>query len=341
MRATSRRSSRSTSLVGPRPGPGPGPTRVLVLGAAVLLLAAGCGSAPAGGDASSSAPASEAEGSSPTPAAVDTASAAGDWLLGMSRAGGADGERSTTVYVSYDPSTGRATARAMPGVQAASATPREAALLVSADRRWAIPDTGIPTAQERSGRLRVYPLAGGPATVVDVRERTGEASLKALGWAFDPERPGVLRVVDSRNRVWLTEVNGTTATRDGSLPSGPWVFTNGFDPADGRPWVESIEDDTTRPAGNGTTDARPVTRAGGQVLAAGSAALDALPAGPCRLGAGFTDAQGTTWSFCADGARVSAYHLATGARTWQAWGQPSDPVAPEAADFPLVLPPVG
>ena len=157
---------------------------------------------------------------------------------------------------------------------------------MSADRNWAIPDTGISRAEERSGKLKVYSLTDGSTKVVDIRDRTGKDDVRPIGWAFDPERADTLRVVDTKNRVWVVNVAGGKATQEGSLPKGPWVFTNGFNPNTGTPWVESITDDKTKPAGNGVAFKSPVTREGGTVLANGSDGLSELPASPCRLGAG-------------------------------------------------------
>lgn len=272
-------------------------------------------------------------------AEVDTSAAEGDWFLGLQTAGGADGETSTTVYVTYNPATGQASVRRMPPVQAASASPESAALLVSADRRWAIPDTEISRTEESSGRLKVYSLSAGTATVVDIRQRSGAGDLKAIGWAFDPERADTLRVVDTKNRIWSVNVAGGKATQEGTLAKGPWVFTNGFDRNTGEPYMESITSDATNPAGKGPSDTSPVTRDGGTVLAAGSKALAALPTSPCRLGAGFVDTDGTTWTFCADKSSLTTYYLPEGGEEWTAFGKPSAPVAPVAASFPLVLPP--
>ena len=46
-----------------------------------------------------------------------------------------------------------------------------------------------------------------------------------------------------------------------------------------------------------------------------------------------------TWVFCADKPRVSTYYLPKDGKEWTAYGKPSTPVAPDAATFPLVLPP--
>jgi hypothetical protein len=302
---------------------------------AVLLLA-GCGSAD---DTS----AKSSGKSSPTPssasAAADTSLGKGTWLLGLSSAGGADAEKATTTYVSYDPSTGVAHARKMPGVNTPSADPDDAALLVSADRAWAIPDTTIPRSEGRSGRLTVYSPTSGATKVIDMRQRTGDDSIMPLAWAFDPRTPQRLRVVDSHNRVWVLDVGGTSATKTGTLIRGPWVFADGFNHNTGEPYVESITSDETRPAGNGAGDKTAVARDGGTVLANDSAVLTTLPKSPCRLGAAFTDGQGTTWAFCADSSSVKTFYLPKDGQEWKAYGKPSGAVAPIAAGFPLVLPP--
>jgi hypothetical protein len=298
-----------------------------------LLLTAACGSVSVSSDSDKSRP------DTAKAPAVDTSAGKGDWFLGMQAAGGADGEKSTTTYITFNPSTGEATARRLPGVEAGSASPEQAALLVSTNRQWAIPDTEISHTEENSGQLHVYSLATGKAKVIDIRRISGDSGLKAIGWAFDPQRPQTLRVVDTKNHIWALDVAGGKATQEGSLPRGPWVFTNGFNRNSGAPYVESIDSDATKPAGNGDSDTSAVTRSGGTVLPAGAKGLTALPANPCRLGAGFTDAHGVTWVFCADKPTVSTYYLAKDGTTWKAYGKPSSAVAPVAAGFTLVLPP--
>jgi hypothetical protein len=306
---------------------------VLALSAA-LLVTAGCG------DLSDEKDSPQAEDSPSATPTADTSAGEGNWLLGVTNAGGADGEKSTTVYITYDPSTGKATASKMPGVGAGSATPEQASLLVSADRRWAIPDTGIPDAQGKSGQLKVYSPTDGTTKAVDLHQRTGDDGVEAVGWAFDPKRPDTLRVVDTKNRIWAVSVTGDKAAQEGSLPKGgPWVFTNGFNPNTGEPWLESIESDATEPAGNGKADTSPVARSGGTVLPSGSKGLSTLPQSPCRLAGGFTDENGVTWAFCADKAAVTTYYLPKDGEKWVAYGKPSTAVAPVASGVTLVLPP--
>ncbi len=303
--------------------------------AGLLLLSSACGS----DGASASDPEPRTSSSTPSDDAADTSLGEGNWLLGITSAGGADGETTLTSYVTLNPSTGEATARKIPGVSAASSTPREAALLVSSDRLWAIGDTGISTKEEKSGQLSVYSLSDDSTRTIDIRERTGKSDVKPIGWAFDPERPDTLRVVDTDNRVWAVAVSGDTATQESTLPDGPWVFTNGFDPNTGEPWVESIDSDKTLPADEGANDTRPITRDGGTVLPAGSTGLSSLPPGPCRLGAGYADPSGVTWMFCADQASISTHYLPEGSDAWVEFGTPGSPVAPVASGFALVLPP--
>lgn len=300
-----------------------------------LLLASACGSVEV--------TTGDEENADETPSAahaeLDTSAGKSDWLLGVTSAGGADGETSTTVYISYNPSTGQATPHRLPGVQAASATPEQAALLVSSNRLWAIPDTQVERAAEKSGKLKVYSLVDGDPMVIDIRERAGADDVDPIGWAFDPTRADTLRVVDTKNRVWAVNVAGGKATQESTLAKGPWVFTNGFNPNTGEPYMENIADDTTNPPGNGPADTSPVTRHGGTVLPAGSPGFTALPASPCRLGAGFTDEAGLTWAFCADQPTLTTHYLPKDGAEWTAYGTPSTAVAPIAAGFPLVLPP--
>lgn len=317
----------------------------LAAGLTTLLLTgllAGCGSVEVtskNGDknAGKADPSPSASPSAGT--AVDTSTGEGDWLLGITTAGGADGEATQTTYIVFNPSTGKATARKIPSAEEASATPEQSALLVSANRLYAITDTAVPRSQGRSGLLKVYSLASGATKVIDIRRRTGNDSVKPIAWAFDPVRADTLRVVDTKYRVWSLSVAGGKATAETRLPRGDWVFTNGFNPNSGEPWVESIDSDATLPAGNGEADKSLVTRYGGSVLPAESAAFSRLPTGPCRLGAGFTTRAGVTWAFCADDPTLTAYYLPKDGTKWTAYGKPSPSVAPEAAGFPLVLPP--
>jgi len=306
---------------------------------ATLLLAAGCGDLEVNSkDGKASEDKSETS-PTPSPTEANTSAGEGNWLLGITSAGGADAETSMTSYITYNPSTGQATARELPGVQAGGTEAEQAALMVSADRHWAIPNTTIARGQERSGKLKVYSLTDATTEVIDIRDRTGKDDVKPIAWAFDPGRADTLRVVDTKNRVWVVNVAGGKASQEDKLPGGAWVFTNGFNPNTGTPWVESITSDKTKPAGNGVAFKGPVAREGGEVLANGSPGLSDLPASPCRLGAAYTSDDGTTWAFCADQPTVETYYLPKDGKEWTAYGKPSTAVAPVASGFPLVLPP--
>ncbi len=302
------------------------------------LFLAGCGDT---GKSSSSSKAEPTAPASSAAATADTTLGQGPWLLALSSAGGADAEKATTTYLHFDPSTGVAKVRKMPSVNTPNADTGEAPLLVSANRRWAIPDTGVSRDEERSGQLTVYSLGSQQKKVIDIRQRTGDDSLHAWGWAFDPEQAEALRVVDSHNRVWAVNVSGGKAVKTGTLAKGEWVFNDGFNLNTGEPYVESITDETTNPPGNGEADTSPVTRDGGTVMGSDSKGLAALPKSPCRLGAAFEASDGTTWIFCADSAKIRTFYLPKGSEQWTAYGKPSNPAAPIAAGFLFALPPTG
>lgn len=300
-----------------------------------LLLLAACGDE--GTDpGSTKTPSGDSSKTAAAPALAD-----GDWLVAVTTAEGADAEVNSTVYVTYNPTTGASTARKVPGIVGGSADGADAALLVSADRTWAIPDTDIARNETGSGQITVYSTLDASSKKLDLRALTGEKDLKPVAHAFDPKRPETLRVVDSRDRVYAVDVATGTAASEGRLTQGPWVYTNGFNRNTGVPWVESIDDDTTMPAGNGVADTGPVTRDEGTVLPSESEQLAALPQSPCRLGGGFTATDGTSYVFCADAAELSAYSLAKDGDEWTKLGKPSSAVAPAASSVPLVLPPVG
>jgi hypothetical protein len=304
--------------------------------AAAALLLTGCGNQ---GTGSSTDRPGGSDDASPSSAAVDLPEAKGRWLVGIISAGGADAETTSVTYISYDPSTGEASARKVPGIAGGSGDGADAALLVSADRRWAIPDLDIARNETSSGQVTVYSTSDQTTKKLDVRALTGQKDLKPVAHAFDPLRPEVLRVVDSRDGVWAVDVAAGKATSEGRLTQGNWVFTNGFNHNTGVPWVESIDNDQTRPAGNGVADTAPIQRAGGTLLPSGSDGIAKLPKNPCRLAGGFTTMEGTSWVFCADAPQLTAYALPKGAQEWQKVGKPSTAVAPAAAGVPLVLPP--
>ncbi|HEY0904076.1 MAG TPA: hypothetical protein VGE14_09330 [Marmoricola sp.] len=301
----------------------------------ILLALAGCGDS-GGADAPD---ASDGSGSTAGTSGADAAD--GDWLLRFATAEGADGERSRAVYVRYNPTTGAATRRVLPAVSATDAGPDEQVLLVSADHALAIPDTGIPEAEQRAGELIVYSLTDESTRSIDIRTLTGKPDLRPTAWAFDPTEAGTLRVVDAALGVWLVDLSAGSATLEDTLPRREgWIFANGFDHDTGRPYIESIDSDETEPAGNGAGDLRPVERQGGTVLRYDGEDLPGLPTPPCGFAGGFAF-DDVAWLFCADTPSIAAYQAHDGGTSWHAFGTPSAKLVPAtAAEMAFALPPV-
>jgi hypothetical protein len=294
--------------------------------AGTLLAAAGCGDSGGASD--------------PADAGTSPAHAGGAWLLRFGTAGGADGERSGSVYVSYDPQTGQASARRLPGVVAADASEDEQVLLVSADHRWAIPDTRVPRTQRTTGKLVLASVTDDRTETLDMRAATGDRALTPVAWAFDATDGDVLRVVDDHRGVWKVDLAARSATKERVLPTrSGWIFGDGFDKTTGEPYIESIDSDETEPAGNGDDDTRPVERQGGTLLRYDGEDVAGLPTAPCGFAGGFRDDDGA-WLFCADTPSISAYRLSADGKTWQAYGTPSPRIVPGAAvEMTFALPP--
>jgi hypothetical protein len=316
-------------------------TRATAVAAVALLATALSGCGDTSGDKAGT-PAGAGAGTSAAKSAEAKADN-GDWLLRFTTAEGADGEQARAVYVRYNPTTGAAASRSLPPVIASDASQDEQALMVSADHAKAIPDTGVPKAESRSGRLTVYSLSSDATQTVDIRALTGQADLKPVGWAFDPTAPDVLRVVDSGLGVWKVDLAAKSAKLERTLPHRDgWIFGNGFDKATGEPYIESIDSDQTEPAGNGDSDTRPVQRQGGTLLRYDGEPLVDLPKPPCGFAGGFQYDDGSAWLFCADTPSIAAYRATRGGASWEAFGTPSSAIVPNAAaELTFALPPVG
>jgi hypothetical protein len=301
-------------------------TRIVAAVAAVLLATAGCGVTTDSADHEVNTPSEPG----------------GAWLLRFGTAGGADGERSGAVYVSFDPQTGAATAHRVPGVVAADAGGDEQLLLVSADHRWAIPDTRVPKKLGKAGRISLSPVVGGQVETIDLRAATHDRDLVAVAAAFDPSDGNLLRVVDTHRTVWRIDVDGRSGTEERVLPKrAGWIFGNGFDTTTGEPFIESIDSEKTDPPGNGADDSRPAERQGGTLLRYDGTDVAGLPKAPCGFAGGFRNGDGA-WLFCADTPSITAYRLSADGSAWQAWGKPSPKVVPGAAvEITFALPPVG
>ncbi len=270
-----------------------------------------------------------------------TGNPSGSWLLRFGTAGGADGERSGAVYVSYDPETGTASARRLPSVVAADAGQDEQLLLVSADHRWAVPDTRVPKADGRAGRVVLYSVTCDATETVDLRAATGDKAFVAVAAAFDPTNGALMRVVDDHRGVWAVDLAARTATKERVLPErSGWIFGNGFDKTTGEPFIESIDSEDTDPPGNGDDDSRPAERQGGTLLRYDGTDVAGRPKAPCGFAGGFRD-DGGAWLFCADTPSISAYRLSADRSAWQQWGTPSPKIVPgSAVEITFALPPV-
>jgi hypothetical protein len=313
----------------------PDRVRALTAVAAVLLVAtSACGD--------NGVPRPSSTGTSPAPTDANASRENGDWLLRFTTAGGADGERERSVFVRYDPSTGAVSARTLPAVTASDASEDEQVLLVSADHRWAIPDTGVPRSQSRTGKLVLYSVTDDTTTTLDIRAATGERELDAVAWAFDPTDGNLLRVVDRAHDVWRVDLAAMSATKEGRLPKrAGWIYGNGFDKTTGEPYIESIDSDRTDPAGNGDSDVRPIERQGGTLLRDDGDSLDGLPKPPCGFAGAFRFDDGDAWLFCADTPSISAYRLGEGGAGWSSVGTPSAKIVPGVAvDMTFALPPL-
>ena len=204
-----------------------------------------------------------------------------------------------------------------------------------------VTDTAVPRADRRTGKLVVYSVTDQSTRTLDIRALTGKPALRAVAWAFDPTDATVLRVVDSGGAVWKVDLAAGSASLEGTLPQrSGWIFGNGFDPATGRPYIESIDSDQTEPAGNGDSDTRPVERQGGTLVRFDGEPLDSLPEAPCDFAGGFQYADGATWLFCADSPNITAYQAVKNGTAWHAFGTPSATVVPKAAaELTFALPP--
>ena len=252
-----------------------------------LLVTAGCGDVEVTSDDDTSADKAESTPSADSNADVDTSAGEGNWLLGMP-----DGRRRRRRDQHHRLHHLQPLDRAGHGPQAArrrrppAPRPTQAALLVSADRHWAIPDTEIPAAGEERGQLKVYSLADGTTKVVDIRERTGEDDVKAIGWAFDPERAGHAAGRGHQE----PGLGGRTSPaarppRRARCPRAPGCSPTASTPTPAsRTWRAST---ATRPSRRAT--ASPTPRRSPATAApcspTESDGLTKLPASPCRLGA--------------------------------------------------------
>ena len=306
----------------------------LAVAATVALLTASCGNTsqptlgqPQTGEPPASTSPSDALGAQP-------------WLLQLTLSGGGDGEKTQPLWLLVTPKTGEVQETRVPGSYTSDTYGENRVVLVSADHRYAVPDSRIGSPDRKTGKLRVYGLGSTPNQTINARAK----GIQPVAWAFDPQLPASLRLVDSKARVWLVDVNTTSFKRDGSLPAPKqrgWFYANGFDHVTGLPYIENPDNNQTMPAGNGQGDKRPVERDGGTLLVDDGGGFPGVPKAPCDLSGAFTDSNKVTWLFCADKAAITTYRLMPGASDWATYGKPTrNVVPPSATELPIVLPPV-
>ena len=193
----------------------------------------------------------------PTPAPGE-----GDWLLGMSSAGGADGETTTTVYITLQPlDRCRPPREKLPGRPGRQRRGRPRPPCWSAPTgRGPSRTPGSPGPRSKSGQLKVYSLVrriGEDAR--PPRSCTGQKDVTAVGWAFDPKRAGhAARRRTTENRVWAVERRGRQGHRGGRRsPRGRGSSPTASTPTPASPgWRASRATRPTRPATAWPTPAR-------------------------------------------------------------------------------------
>jgi hypothetical protein len=302
----------------------------LALGSAVLVLLAGCG----GDDPDASVPGDEPPASGSPTGDPQAAAPAEDqpWLVRFEI--GTDELASGVSYVRVTPTSGQTQVTNLE-LPPADFDPTEY-LQVDAGRNWAVRANFATLAEEDNGTLRVYSLteqspAGKPKRVdVDLREVTGVPALKPLGFAFDPEEPGLLRVLATDGRLFEYDVASGTATTAGTVETKRgFELVPRFDVATGLPLLRNRS--TYEYEEGGAYTAGGIT----PVRTEQGACPDAA-----ALHSTIEDAAGGSWDACLDGRRVKIFHKAAGDAEWQLVGESAPRVPTDTMSMTWVLPPV-
>ena len=118
------------------------------------------------------------------------------------------------------------------------------------------------------------------------------------------------------------------------------MFTNGFNHNTGRALHGEHRQRRDQPGGQRCRRHRPGDpRRRHRARRPTPTASPSCPPARAASARAFTDANGVTWTFCADKPTLTTYYLPKDGKKWIAYGKPSRAVAPIAAGFPLVLPP--
>lgn len=290
-------------------------SRLVVGIATALLLFAGCGE-----DASDT-------GSEEAPDAAPALPEDQPWLVRFEI--GTDEVASGVSYVRVTPTTG-ATQVTNLRLDPADYEPNEY-LQVDADRLWALRANAATIQQEDDGEVTIYSLTGKPKRVVDLRKATGVGDLKPLGFAFDPETPGLLRVLATDGRLFEYDVASGTTTPAGTVETRPgFELAPQFDSATGEPLLrnsQSYEYEHGSPY-----------RAGG--ISPVSSESGACP-DPAAAHSSIEDSSGMTWDACLDGRQVKIFRRGAGDGGWQLVGTSAPKVPTDTMTMTWVLPPLG
>lgn len=268
------------------------------------------------------------DGSDGTTAAASSDLTEGRWLVRLTGvAGQRDGEDQQARYAWVTPDTGDL--EVIEGqVFSESAAGRETTLLVDAGRRWAV---SASMAQADGTAPQLIDLESGTSAPLEV----GLEGLRA--WSFDPEQPGMLRVVQDSGEVSLVDLGASpaTVTPEGTLTVEDGEYGYYFDADTGQPYVVSLGPGPNRPEGLGDQPEQPVPVDGGELVFADPE----LPAGACALNAAFRRTDGAETAFCANGRKLTVHTRAAGAASYTKAATLELGFVADGLDF--VLPPLG
>lgn len=312
--------------------------RLAAVSAAVLLVLTACGDdGSSGDDAGSGTTASESPSESPSDSpsdsgsespSADAAPLAADqpWLVRFEIG---TGELASGVsYVRLTPTTG-ATQVTNLRLDPPDFQPNEW-LQVDASRMWAIRANASTIQQEDNGEVTIYSLTGKPKQVVDLRAVTGAADLKPMGFAFDPEKPALMRVLATDGRLFEYDVTSGTATPAGKVaPKAGHELAPQFDSATGMPLQREVA--TWEYEKGGTYQAGGITPV--------QTDLGACP-DPTSPHSMIEDSSGTAWDACLDGRQVKLFRKAEGQAEWELVGTSAAKVPTDTLTMTWVLPPL-
>lgn len=294
----------------------------LAIAAALALLLTGCGE--------TDGPTMDRDAAGDPAAQAGTPDTGQPWLVRFET--GDDEAAGGVAYVRFVPETGETEVTEIElGPIDAEPNPTT---LVDADRSWAVALNAATRREQRSAALTVHSLTGADDLELDLREVTGVADLRPLGWGFDPEQPGLLRVLDRSGRVFEVDVVAGTASEGEPLTAGKGRrIAPLFDSATGKPLLRNMR--TYEPDGGGPY------AAGGLSVVDPYDVPDSLACGDeAPLSAAVVDATSTTWAACLQGREVRLAARPDGAEDWTVEGASRGDVPRDTRSMTWVLPPL-